>query len=246
MNLEGSRSLPPPVSVPAVSPPPVSREVARSWDRRAMEEYGIPGIVLMENAAQGSAALLLGLLEREPDRWAPPFQVICGPGQNGGDGFAIARHLHNAGHAVAIHLVLPRSRTDPRSDAGVNLAVAARMGIEVREPPEDLLRGAAAAAARGVIVDAMLGTGLARPLDSPYREWVEAVNRSGQPVAAIDLPTGLDADTGEVLGAAVRADWTFTIAAPKLGFTRGAGPAHTGRVAVVPISIPREVMASRA
>ena len=101
---------------------PQSRETIRSWDRRAIEEYGIPGIVLMENAARGCADLLLELSGREPDL-VPPYTIICGPGNNGGDGFALARHLHNRSRDVVIHLVEPRSRVRCSSDAGTNLEI---------------------------------------------------------------------------------------------------------------------------
>ena len=228
-------------------PPPASREAIREWDRRAAAEYGLPGVVLMENAALGSALLFLWLRQVEPERFLPPCRILCGPGNNGGDGLALARQLHNRGVEVSLHLVEPRSRINPASDAGLNLHVVERMGLDIREPGpdlplEDAIRGAPSS---GVVIDAMLGTGLTRPLRSPYRDWVEAINRSGRPTVSLDIPTGLDADTGEVLGAAVRADHTFTMAAPKLGFSRGAGPAYTGRVHVVPIGMAWELLARK-
>jgi NAD(P)H-hydrate epimerase len=202
----------------------------------------------MENAARGSADLLHALLTAEPARYGPPYQVLCGPGNNGGDGLALARHLFNRALPVTVHLIEPRSRIDPASDAGTNLRILERMGLDIREPgpgrgPEAVIEEAVRA---GVLIDALLGTGLTRPLRSPYREWVEAMNRSSRPIVAIDIPTGLDADTGEVLGAAARAGHTFTLAAPKLGFTRGAGPLHVGKVHVVEISIPRQVLESES
>lgn len=215
-------------------PAAVDRATVRGWDRRAIEEFGIPGIVLMENAALGCLRVLE---ELAPAELGPPYTVICGPGNNGGDGLALARHLHNRGLPVSIHLVEDASRIDPASDAGINLRIVQRMKVPLREPGPRLpeLR-------HGAIIDAMLGTGLARPLGEPYTGWVEAINRSGRPVAAIDIPTGLDADSGEVLGRAVRAGHTIAMAAPKLGFTRGAGPAHVGRVHVVDIGLPRILM----
>ena len=229
--------------LPGASSAPVSRQTVRSWDRRAGEVYGVPGIVLMENAALGCDRVIGGLLESEPRRFAPPFRIVCGPGNNGGDGLALARHLRIRGLGLSIHLVEPRARVKPGSDAAVNLAIAERMGLEIHEPdprrPPEL---AALATAGGVVVDAMLGTGLDRPLRPPYLEWVQAINSSGLSVIAIDIPTGLDADTGEVLGAAVRAGHTITMAAAKLGFGQGAGPEHTGKVHVVGIGVPRELL----
>src|SRR5262245_23421343 len=113
---------------------PASRAAIREWDRRAIEEYGIPGILLMENAALGCERVLLGLIQSEPERCRPPFRIVCGPGNNGGDGLALARHLHNRGFAVSVLLVEPRSRVRPGSDAAVNLRIVERMGLDIRDP----------------------------------------------------------------------------------------------------------------
>ncbi len=222
---------------------PVAREAIRRWDRMATERYGIPSIVLMENAARGSADAL-ALVSAGSGRPRPPYRIACGPGSNGGDGLALARHLHNRGLAVSIFLAEPPSRFRPASDAGTNLRIVERMGLDLRQAgPRGLLELAAGEeAGEGTIIDALLGTGLDRPLEPPYLEWVEAINRSGRPVIAIDIPTGLHADTGEVLGAAVRAEHTFTMAAPKLGFFHGEGPVLAGEVHVIDIGIPREMV----
>ena len=217
------------------------RDRIRDLDRRAIEEYGIPGIVLMENAARGSAEALDELLASRPRSCPPPYRIICGRGANGGDGFALARHLHNRGQAVSLVLAEPRSRTRPDSDAGINLRIVERMGLDLREPAEGRIREVEVAR-DGTVIDALLGTGLDRPLEAPYLDWVEAINLSGRPVIAIDIPTGLHADTGEVLGAAIRAAHTFTMAVPKLGFFRGEGPRHAGQIHVIDIGIPRELL----
>jgi NAD(P)H-hydrate epimerase len=226
--------------------PPATRAQIRDWDRRAIEEYGIPGIVLMENAALGCERVLLEILAADP-RCAPPYRIICGPGNNGGDGLALARHLHNRRLDVSIHLVEPRARVRAGSDAATNLRIAERMALPITEPGPGLPleRAIAAATGDGTLIDALLGTGLDRPLRPPYLEWVRAVNAAGRPVIALDIPTGLDADTGEVLGEAVRADHTITMAAPKLGFARGEGPARTGRIHLVGIGAPRELLDGR-
>jgi len=213
------------------SPTPLSREAIRDLDRQAVDKYGIPGIVLMENAALGCAEVLREIFPGEPG----PFRIICGPGNNGGDGLALARHLHNRDLAATIHLVVPRSKIRRETDAGINLEIVERMGLDLREPGPDSGPFIEEATSSGTIIDAMLGTGLDRPLRSPYREWVEAINRSGRPVVAIDIPTGLDANTGQVLGTAVRAAHTITMAALKQGFTREAGPGCTGEVHLVGI-----------
>jgi NAD(P)H-hydrate epimerase len=222
-------------------PPPLARERIRELDRKAAEEYGIPTLILMENAARGSAEALIELQAAEPRGCPPPYRIICGRGSNGGDGLAMARHLHNRGREVSIYLAEPRSRIRPDSDAGINLRIVERMGLVIRDPGEGRILEVESAK-DGTIIDALLGTGLDRPLASPYLEWVEAINRSGRPVIAIDLPTGLHADTGEVLGAAIRAAHTFTLVAPKLGFFRGEGPKLVGKVRVIEIGIPRELL----
>jgi len=226
------------------APRPLSRASVRELDRRAIEEYGIPGIILMENAALGCDRILAEIRAADPARFGPPYRIACGPGNNGGDGFALARHLHNRGLAVEVHLVEPRGRIRTGSDAEVNFRIIERMGIPIREPGPDrpLERAIEEAGGAGTTVDAMLGTGLDRPLRSPYLEWVRGMNASGRAVVAIDIPTGLDADTGEVLGDAVRAAHTITMAAPKLGFFRGAGPERAGTVHVVGIGIPKEML----
>ena len=210
--------------------PTLTREQAREMDRIAMEEYGLPGIVLMENAARGIAGIALHLLDG-----ASSVAILCGPGNNGGDGLAAARHLANAGIDVSVHLVMPPEAYREGSDPALNLAVVRAMGLALRDDVE--LGGAA------VILDGIFGTGLSREIrGAPYRGAIQAVNEASGTVLAIDLPSGLDANTGLPLGAAVRADVTATMAAPKIGFELGQGPDLVGRVEVVDIGIPTAVI----
>ena len=204
----------------------LTREQIREIDRVATEELRIPGIILMENAAIGVAAAALELRAGNPG----PVAIVCGPGNNGGDGLAAARHLANRGIDVRIHLALPADAYRDGSDAATNLAIVRAMEIPVHE---DLEFGHPA-----LVVDALLGTGLVRDIREPFRTGVLAMNACGCPVLAVDLPSGLDANTGEVRGEAVRATVTATMVAPKAGFSRNAGPAHVGRVVVVDIGIP--------
>jgi len=208
----------------------LTRDQSRRVDQLAMDELGIPGIVLMENAARGiaeAAKILVGAPEK-------PIAVVCGPGNNGGDGFAAARHLHNSGYGVRIHLLAVPEVFPPGSDAAINLAVARSMRLAIHHDLE--LQDA------GLIVDAVFGTGLSRAVRPPYDEALQAINDAGCPVLAADLPSGLDADTGAVLGVAVRASVTATMVAPKVGFALGAGPAHIGRVVIVDIGCPPELL----
>ena len=223
-------------------PPPQEPATIREWDRRAIEEYGMPGVVLMENAGAGAARILLELGRRQPDVYRTPWIILCGPGNNGGDGFVVARHLHNAGQAVEVHLAFPPERLKPQADNTVNFRVLEGMAVAIHaaQPPfrpPDVLRPGV----KGTVIDALLGTGLSRPLDSPYADWVGAVNECGTPSVALDLPTGLDAKTGEVLGSCLVARQTITFAAPKTGFDRREGPQVVGEVHVVDIGMPREI-----
>jgi hydroxyethylthiazole kinase-like uncharacterized protein yjeF len=206
----------------------LTRLQARALDRIASEEFHIPSILLMENAGIGVARLARRMLRRG----AGLVRVFCGPGGNGGDGLAAARHLHSAGIPIRVHLLAPEAAYS--GDAGVNLAIVRAIGLE-------LVRGPAPGPA-ALVIDAIFGIGLARPIAGPMREAVEAVGRCGAPVLAVDIPSGLDADTGLPLGYAVRADVTATMAAPKRGLLVGEGPAHAGRVRVVDLGIPPECL----
>ena len=210
--------------------PELTREQARAMDRIAMEELHIPGIVLMENAARGIAQVALRRLQGR----SGPVSVVCGPGNNGGDGLAAARHLANAGADVQIHLVVPTEAYRAGSDPAIHLAVVRAMGLAVRD---DLELGGA-----GLILDGIFGTGLTRGVRPPFGSAIDAINGAGSPVLAIDLPSGLDANTGAILGAAVRADVTATMGARKVGFTLGEGPAHVGEVEVIDLGIPPTVI----
>ena len=208
-----------------------------------MEEFGIPGIILMENAGAEAARIIHGLALAEPGLYGSgSVRILCGPGNNGGDGFVVARHLSNKGLDVSIW-VLGGSYAEG-SDAGINLEIVKRMRLPLvtrggkapinREELKEVARS-------GILVDALFGTGLSRPLRSPFLECVEAINSSGRPVIALDIPSGLDGDSGQVLGNAVQATDTITFAATKTGFLQEQGPHRCGRVHVVDIGIPRKL-----
>jgi NAD(P)H-hydrate epimerase len=226
---------------PAVRPGTriVTREEMRAIDRWAIETVGIPSIVLMENAGRGVAE---AVLERLRGRADAGVLVVCGPGNNGGDGFVAARHLANAGRRVALALAGAEADFDRPGDAGTNARVARAMGLPFR-----LLDGGGAlrdlAGEAEVVLDALFGTGLTRPVEGFCREVIEAINASGREVVAVDIPSGLDADAGRPLGAAVRAAATVTMAFPKAGFFAADGPAHCGDVRIADIGIPRGVPA---
>jgi len=216
--------------MPATS---VTREQMRRLDELAIRDFAIPGLLLMENAGRG-AAEQAGMIRQGSE----PVMILCGKGNNGGDGFVIARHLHNRRVPVEVYFVGNPDAIVAQSDAGINREILLRMGIPVR--PIDSLADCGTACS--LIVDALLGTGLSGDVRSPVAGIIEQVNRRSSPVLAVDIPSGLDCNTGEVLGVAVRADRTVTFGLPKQGFHLAAGPAHTGEVVVVEISLPRELI----
>lgn len=201
----------------------LSRAEARDYDRRAIAA-GIPGIVLMENAGRGVAELLVSL------RISGPVGIVCGKGNNAGDGFVIARHLMDMGFSPQVFLVsVPRELT---GDAKVAFAPLARLGIPVHAVTDDL---AARLAACAWAVDALLGTGTQGDIRPPFAAAIECINQCGRPVLAVDLPSGLDCDTGLPLGLIVRATHTATFVARKLGFDNPASVPFTGHVHVLSI-----------
>ncbi|MFW6158374.1 MAG: NAD(P)H-hydrate epimerase [Planctomycetota bacterium] len=209
-----------------------TREEMQEADRTAIEAYEMPGVILMENAGRGAATCALEMLAGS----IGPVAIVCGSGNNGGDGYVVARHLHNRGVGLTVHLLWDREKI--RGDADTNLTIIEHMRLDIRRTrPDDLdLSGAA------LVVDAVFGTGLSGDIREPYDEAVRAINNADAPVLAIDLPSGLDANTGQVLGVCVNATRTATFALPKVGFTRGSGPERTGEVTVVDIGVPRELL----
>lgn len=210
-----------------------SRDECRELDRSAIEDVGIPGVVLMEHASLGTAIWATELLSELADSDAKAW-ILCGPGNNGGDGYAIARHLHNAAVAVEVwELVDPAKIT---GDARINRDITERMDLPRRAAHETL---PAPAAGAQLIVDAIFGTGLSRAPEGRFAAAIDLINEAAAPVLAVDIPSGLDADTGDPLGATVKASWTATYGLPKIGFSRGRGPSFTGEVRCVPIGVPR-------
>jgi NAD(P)H-hydrate epimerase len=215
-----------------------TRASVREVDRLAGAEFGIPSIVLMENAALHLADVVLDVADETG------VLIVCGPGNNGGDGLAAARHLANAGVEVRIVLSGPAERY--KGDAAINLAIAQKMRLPIEvadaKDPAATLRGAARP---GVVIDALLGTGAEKPVEQPMAMVIRAVNdlaRGGVPIVAADLPSGMDCDTGEPLGIAVRATTTVSFVGLKEGFLRLAAQAYLGDVVVADIGAPAELV----
>ncbi|MGE5192729.1 MAG: NAD(P)H-hydrate epimerase [Deltaproteobacteria bacterium] len=217
-------------------PRSLTRDQVRDVDRRAMAEYGLPGIVLMENAGRGAAELLirLGVAGRV---------VICaGKGNNGGDGHVIARHLELRG--VATTVLVFCQPADLTGDAAINYRVleAAKQPLVVMGASPNVAELDRQLAAADWIVDALLGTGTQGTLREPYLTAIAAINRAGKKVLAVDLPSGMDCDTGQPLGACVRADHTATFIARKVGFDAPGAERLTGQVHVIDIGLPKRLL----
>jgi NAD(P)H-hydrate epimerase len=218
----------------------LSRNEVRDLDRRAIEEYGVPGVVLMENAGKGCADLLQALGARGP------IVICCGKGNNGGDGFVIARHLDN--NRVAVRVLLFARASNLAGDAAINYRIIAKSGLPIVDlgtMPLDHERLSAELAMAEWIVDALFGTGLSGPVQPPFDQVIAAINGAHAKILAVDIPSGLDCDTGQPLGAAIRADHTATLVALKKGFTSSSAQEWLGKVHVVPIGIPRTLLNSR-
>jgi ADP-dependent NAD(P)H-hydrate dehydratase / NAD(P)H-hydrate epimerase len=205
----------------------------RAADAAAAGELGVPTLLLMENAGRGVAELA----RRERGGAPGPVALVCGPGSNGGDGFVAARHLAAAGIPVRVLLVVPAAKV--KGDAAIALAAAARLQVSIEdgsgwsEPAAWRARLDGAA----VVVDALFGTGFHGPVRGPAALALEAMNQVQARKLAVDIPSGLDADTGRAAGAVFRADMTATMGAWKIGLAvEAAGPA--GQVEVVDLGVP--------
>ncbi len=219
----------------------LTAEAMASVDRRAIEELGIPSGVLMENAALG---VIEALFDVCPE--VGSVGVFCGPGNNGGDGLAVARHLAVRG-VVASTFLLAGGRA-LSADTAAQLAILRRLGVPVAEvaAEEPLGELAAAAAEADVVIDALYGTGLARPLAGQAAALVEALNGAGSLRLAVDLPSGLLASRASILGPHLRADWTVALAALKVAHVLWPAAAACGRVAVADLGVPYHLVAEAA
>ncbi|WP_166823761.1 NAD(P)H-hydrate epimerase [Thalassoroseus pseudoceratinae] len=220
---------------------PLSREDVRAVDRRAIEEYGMPGVALMENAGRNTAEWLW---ESElVDRPLRENVIVCaGKGNNGGDGFVIARHLENRG--VAVRVLLFASLDDIQGDAAINLKILQHAGTPLAvwggDVDEGKLREQLSSATW--IVDALLGNGVQGEIREPFGTVIRSINEAKASVLAVDLPSGLDCDTGEPLGECIRANRTATFVAPKLGFSQPSAKPFLGEVRVIDIGAPKAAL----
>jgi NAD(P)H-hydrate epimerase len=222
--------------------PVVTAAEMRALDAATIHEIGLPGVVLMETAGRAVAAAAA----RAHAERGGPVAVVCGPGNNGGDGFVCARVLAERGIDATAYLLGAAAHV--KGDARAHLDALIKSGGVVHELVDAgaLDEHAPAIARARVIVDALFGTGLARALDGAAASLVGAINESGAFVVAADLPSGLDADTGRALGACVRADVTVTLGLAKIGIASAPGFARAGAVEVADIGIPRRLVDATA
>src|SRR5688572_3417509 len=221
---------------------PIGAEAMAGADRRA-QALGVPAERLMEHAGTAVAAAVRALAV-DTGRWdAGPIVILCGPGNNGGDGFVAARRLALAGAKVVVAVIASEAR--PRGEASARNwdRIARDAGITKVHAPvaRDVAVFGQGIEKAAVIVDALLGTGVRGPLREPIRtavELVERAHRAGIPVVAVDTPTAVDLSSGEPSDPAVRADLTVTFHRPKTGLLTRRGAAHAGKVLVAPIGIP--------
>ena len=218
--------------------PVLDNDAMREADRHTIEDLGVPGLVLMENAATGVVdALRAGY----PD--AQRVLILCGRGNNGGDGLAAARHFANGGHDVEVLLFADPEKLSPDAAANQRLAAAFGVSVVVVDGEElSALDTVLASAPPDVVVDALLGTGIDRPLGGHLAQVVERVSQADVPVIAVDVPTGLNGSSSEVPGPVMPADLSVTFAALKLCHVLPPACLHCGDVAVVDIGIPPRVL----
>ncbi len=211
-------------------------------DRKTINDLGIPGIVLMENAGRGTCEQI----KRHFPDVKKKIVVLCGSGNNGGDGFVIARYFYNKGFKTSVYLFSAADKV--RGDAKINLQAFQQMGGQVLETTDDeqWKRAGNDIKHAGLIVDAMLGTGLSSEVRGLYKLVIEDINALPLiPVVAVDIPSGIDATTGKILGTAVKADLTCTFGLPKRGLVLFPGLFHTGNLEVIDIGIPGQLIESQ-
>jgi len=240
----------------------ITREQMKLAEGTTINKYRVPSLILMENAGTKVAEVAVDYLrELGKDPANCKVVVLCGAGNNGGDGAVAARHIHNLGTRVTVVLTrdLHKIFSDMvdadalgthvggmGEDTTINLKILKHMSLDVQVVLEnDFFHRFFAGC--DLIVDALLGTGLNTGLGkikSPTKDLIEAVNELDIPVVCVDTPSGLDCNTGDLVGLAVQANKTVTFALPKKGFFLSMGPTICGEVIVSPISIPREVLES--
>ncbi len=226
----------------------VSPSTMRKMDQTAVETYEIPGVVLMENAGREVALAVKNMWEfqKKDKRPANTTKVVlfCGKGNNGGDGLVAARHLANMGFDTNVFIIAnPSSIT---GDAAINLKIANNMGLKIKiiDEKTDLNTIMEMTSSASILVDAILGTGLKGEVRGIARNVIAMINKLETPVIAVDIPSGICGETGKVLGNAVKAEQTVTMASPKMGLLLYPGTEYVGKLIVADIGMPINLVES--
>jgi hydroxyethylthiazole kinase-like uncharacterized protein yjeF len=204
----------------------VSVKEMQELDRIAIEDKGIPSITLMENAGRAVSEIALTEFKNIKNK---KVAVFCGSGNNGGDGFVAARHLFNKGIDVSVYLF--GRRANLKNDPKINAEALDNIGLEIREISAPVIID------HGLIIDAIFGIGLKGEVKEPAKSIINDLNKKSVTIISVDVPSGLDADTGNILGTAIKAGITVTMQFPKQGFYKNNGPGYAGKVIVVDIGI---------
>lgn len=210
----------------------------REIDRKVKAIYGISSLILMENAGIELARCAIEMIK---NKWSK-ICVFCGKGNNGGDGFVCARHLFNRGFKARVFLI--GEYKEVKKEARVNLDILLKMGLEIYELHSyfNIPFIKERLADTSLIIDAIFGIGLKGKIPEAVSNVIEEINLSKKPVLSADIPSGLDVDTGRVLGNCVRATRTLTFGLAKRGFFKNEGPFYTGSIFVSNISIPKDLL----
>ena len=215
-----------------------SRAALAEVDRRATQDFGIPVAVLMENAGRGAAEITRAYTNPESR-----VLIVAGPGNNGGDALVAARHLANRGHPVQI--LLTNKKEKYSGAAASQLEIVRKMGLEIldeAEPAEAFKNWLSESHVDDAVVDGIFGTGLSRPITGLIAKLITAINDSERRVVSVDIPSGMDCDTGEPLGIAVRAVHTISFCGMKIGFQSAAAVGYLGQVSIGDIGAPRKLL----
>ena len=210
-----------------------SSEALRAIDKDAVEQYQIPSVVLMENAGKGASSIILDSIDTSLHS---NIVVVCGSGNNGGDGYVVARHLANNGCGVSI---LQASKPTYH-DAVTNANMCQEMDIKIEGWPCNLLSQAT------LLVDALLGTGLSRAVVGANLNIIQGMNACKAPCIALDIPSGLDCDSGKVLGCCIQASMTISFVGMKKGFLNDSAESYLGEIVISDIGTPIALLEKNA
>ncbi|MEK7262912.1 MAG: NAD(P)H-hydrate epimerase, partial [Bacteroidota bacterium] len=219
----------------------LSTNEMRSCDKRAVKEYSISSFLLMENAGRSVADAVEKYCKEIQNK---TFLIFCGKGNNGGDGFVVARHLFNRGANVQILLVGKKSEV--KDDAKTNLAIVLQLQKKTKDASrfsfQEISKHTSDYPSCDFIIDALFGTGFSGDVRTPYAEIIHWMNENGKPVIAIDIPSGINSDTGIKTNIAVKAQLTVTMATKKTGLLLNDGKENSGNIIVADISMPNKLL----